>query len=304
MLRAVTAAAAFCAIALSQTPPASPTFEVASIKPAAPQEMGRMMAGMRGGPGTPDPGHFTATNASLKMLITNAFDVKGFQVTGPAWLDSQRFDIVAKVPQGATKEQFRQMLQNLLAERFKMVIHKETKEVPVYEMLEGKSGVKMKESPKETAAAADAPPPGGSVRDPGPPKLGKDGLPQLPPGAPKGAMMMMMGPKGARMQANHLTTGKLADMLSNNLGRPVLDKTGLTGEYDVTLDFSPEGLGLMRGMPMPPPGKGGPEGEHDGDTGPNLMTAVQEQLGLKLESRKGAVDLIVVDSMEKTPTEN
>jgi uncharacterized protein (TIGR03435 family) len=103
---------------------------------------------------------------------------------------------------------------------------------------------------------------------------------------------------------------QLSDVLSNQLGRPVIDMTGLTAEYDYTLEFSPEGLQMMKGMPMgPPPGaggieRGGPGPEGGREAGPTIFTAVQEQLGLKLDARKGPVDLIVVDSAEKTPIEN
>lgn len=301
MFRTVSVATAFCAIAYAQTP-ASPTFEVASIKPAAPQEMGRMMMGTRGGPGTPDPGQYTATNMPLSRLIMQAYNVRSFQVTGPSWVDSQRFDVGAKVPPGTTKEQFQQMLQNLLAERFKLKVHKESKEVPIYALTVGKGGIKMKESaPLDPNATQET----GRMA---PPATGKDGMPRMAAGGR--GVQMMMGPNGFRMQGGHVTTAQLADLLSNQLGRPVIDMTGLTAEYDYTLDFSPEGLQMMKGMPaMPPPGalggeRGGPGAEGGRESGPTLFTAVQEQLGLKLEPRKGPVDLIVVDSAEKTPIEN
>jgi uncharacterized protein (TIGR03435 family) len=313
MFRTVSVAAAFCAIAFAQTP-ASPTFEVASIKPAAPQEMGRMMMGSNGGPrpGSRDPGQYTATNLPLSRLIMEAYNIRSYQVTGPSWIDSTRFDVVAKVPVGATEEQFRLMLQNLLAERFKLKIHKESKDVPIYALLVGKGGIKMKESAPLDPNATDTPRPmappqsgggggGGAVRD-------RDGMPRMAPGG-RGAMMMM-GPNGMRMQGGHMTMDRLADILSNQLGRPVVDMTGLTAEYDYTLDFSPEGLQMgPKGMPMPPPGagggdRGGPSPDGARDSAPTLFTAVREQLGLKLDARRGPVDLIVVDNAEKTPTEN
>lgn len=312
MLRTVAAAFLVCApLALAQTPDRSLTFDVASIKPAAPQQPGRMMMGMRGGPGTADPGQVTLSNMPLSRIIMNAYDVKSFQVSGPSWLDSEHFDITAKVPKDATKEQFHVMLQNLLAERFKLQVHKEHKEVPIYALTVAKGGIKIKESAKDDQAhgaapqdpalqRADAPPPE-------PPPMGRDGMPRMAPGR-RGAMIMF-GPNGFRMQGSHETMAALADVLSNQLGRPVIDMTGLTAEYDYTLNFSPEGLAGMRGMPMPmggaPVGAGpAPEGGREAESGPSIFSAVQEQLGLKLESRKGPVDLIVVDSVEKTPTEN
>jgi uncharacterized protein (TIGR03435 family) len=292
MFRTVTTAAAFCAIALAQ--PASPTFEVASVKPSAPQQAGRMMMRQRGGPGTTDPGQYSVEGLPLSRVIMQAYGVQSYQVTGPSWIDSERYDIVAKLPAGTTKEQFQLMLQSLLAERFKLAIHKETKELPTYALVVAKGGPKLKESPKEDPdAAKDAPPPA--------PQVGKDGRPQLPRGGR--GMMVMMGSKGLHAEAARSTTTQLADFLSNQLGRPVVDETGLTGQYDYALDFSPEGLATMKGvMAMPPPpgaggGDGGPEG------GGSIFSAVQD-LGLKLEPRKGPVALVVVDSGNKTPTEN
>ena len=293
--------------AWSQSTPASATFVAASVKPAPPPEMGRMMVRMAGGPGTPSPGQITYTNVSLKNVIMNAYNVKGYQISGPSWLDSERFDIVAKIPPGATREEFRLMLQNLLAERFKLALHHDTKELPVYALVVGKNGLKMKESAKEDPAAAPAAGP-----DAGPPqiKMGKDGMPQLPAGNRPGTMMMMSAGK-MKMQSTRQSIGGLTDMLSNQLGRPVIDETKLTALYDFTLEFAPGDGIIMAGhagaMPAPPAdgGFGGPSaGGSDDQGGPTLVTAVQEQLGLKLESKKGPVDMLVIDKLEKTPTEN
>jgi uncharacterized protein (TIGR03435 family) len=308
MFRAATAALVFCAAALAQTP-ASPTFEVASIKPAAPQEMGRMMVGMRGGPGTPDPTQVTFTNMSLTNLVTVAYGIRDYQVTAPSWMDTTRFDVVAKIPAGATKDDFKLMMQNLLAERFKLVVHKDSKEVPIYALLVGKNGPKLKESPKEAPPADDAPAPGrgGNIAI-GPPQRDKNGFPVLRGGR---GNMIMMGPNGRlQMVGGHMTMSTLAANLSGQLGRPVIDMTGLTGEYDYQMEFTSEGLTAPRGMPKPPPGAGPGPGEggrgaaEASEPGPSIFTAVQDQLGLKLESRKGPMELVVVDSCEKTPTEN
>ncbi len=296
--------------AFGQLTDPNPTFEVASVKPSVPPTDGRLMVRMRGGPGSPDQGQITYTNTSLKQLIQAAYNVKGYQVSGPNWLDSERFDIAAKIPQGATKEQFQKMLQNLLAERFKLALHHETKDLPIYGLIVGKNGVKMKESVKEdpavAAAAANAPPPnmdGARV------KVDANGRPQMPPGmGGKGAMMMMMSPNGMQLTANGIKVGGLVEMLANQLGRPVTDETKLTADYDISLNFTPENMGaMMGGMPPPPPsGDGGAHMAAASEAGgaPTLAVAVQEQLGLKLESKKGAVDMLVIDSMEKIPTEN
>src|SRR5580704_8066321 len=143
------------------------TFDAASVKPATlPSPDGRgmiMMQGPTGGPGTKDPGRIHYPYMTMKNILMNAYDVKGFQITGPAWLDSERFDISATMPPDTTKEQFRAMLQNLLAERFKMTVHRETKELPMYSLTVAKSGPKMKEAaevpaPKEDAETAPPPP--------------------------------------------------------------------------------------------------------------------------------------------------
>jgi uncharacterized protein (TIGR03435 family) len=140
--------------------------------------------------------------------------------------------------------------------------------------------------------------------------VGKDGFPVLPG---RGATAMMLTSGGARMNANRQTMAGLAEMLSGQLDLPVVDMTGLTGKYDYTLSFSREGLGGMRlGAPpplaAPPPGEGGggmpTASTPDGESSPSLFTALQEQLGLKLEQRKGPVDLLVIDHLEKAPIEN
>lgn len=174
-----------CSAVFGQTPE-SPTFEVASVKPAAPPEAnGRRMIFMRGGPGTPDPERVTFTGMPMMNLLTTAYDVKNFQITGPAWLDSERFDISAKIAPGATKEQFHLMLQNLLMERFHLVLHRESKQLPGYELVIAKSGLKLKESTEVIDTSA---PPGPPPGPPGPPKRDANGNPIL---ERPGLMMMM-----------------------------------------------------------------------------------------------------------------
>jgi uncharacterized protein (TIGR03435 family) len=316
------AASGFCS---AQTADKTLTFEVASVKPAAmptPDGHGRiMMAGPTGGPGSKDPGRIHYPFMNLKNLIMNAYDVKSFQVQGPSWLDSERFEITATMPPETTKEQFRIMLQNLLAERFKLAVHRETKELPMYAMTVVKGGLKMKESepvapPKEDTDGGPSLPP-----LPSQPKMGPDGFPVLPlPGGGRGGIFMMMMPGRARLIGQQQTMQDLANRLTGQLNLPVNDNTGLTAKYDFTLTFSPEGmggpmgpmggLGVMVGAPPPPPGGAGagagapatslPEAE----SLPDIFRAVKEQLGLALEKKKGPVELIVVDHMEKTPTEN
>ncbi len=247
------------------------SFDVASVKPHPQSGDGRIRVMMNGGPGTPDPGRLNYENVSLKGVLTKAFDVRSYQLTAPDWAESERFDITATIPQGTTKEQFGVMLQNLLAERFKMTYHREKKELPAYALVVGKNGPKMKVSEKPAA----------------------------------GGTSMRMMPGKATMNATGVSMSQLVDMLANQVDRPIVDGTELTGKYDFTLEFAPEMRnmpGFMSGRGVVPGEGGGPVVE--GESAPSLFTAVQEQLGLKLEPKKAALDLIVVDHLEKTPTEN
>jgi len=313
MLRAIMGAGLVvltsCA-AFAQSTGTLPSFEVASVKPAAPITDGRIRVMMRGGPGTPDPGQITYTNVTVKSLMTNAYNVKGYQISGPDWFESQRYDITAKLPPGTTKEQFQLMLQSLLAERFKLTLHHQSKELPMYALVVAKGGPKMKESVDDpnapTAGGPNAAIGGGRAT------IGKDGFPQLPPGGRGGKMMIGINGGRMRMAGNGQSMGELAELLSNQLSRPVLDMTELKAKYDYTLEFAPDeaSMGMMKGMPMPMPSPGdgaggpGPAATPDGSSGPTIFSAVQEQLGLKLEGRKGPVDMLVIDSLEKVPTEN
>jgi uncharacterized protein (TIGR03435 family) len=309
------------AAAFAQSPSSgkSPTFEAATVKPAAPlvpDASGRIFfRGPSGGPGTKDPGRINYPNMSLKSLLMAAYDMKNYQISGPAWLDTERFDVTATMPPDTTKEQFRLMLQNLLADRFKMTMHKETKELPMYSLVVVKTG-KLKESVITT-------PPPDSDGPPGPlpdrPKIGADGFPVLPANVTsRPGMPMMMMPGRARLMAIQQTMQDLATRLTNQLNRPVIDNTGLTAKYDFTLTYAPDpnegpgGRGGPGGLMIAAgrgPGPGGPGGTDnmfvpDGEAPQPLFGALQSQLGLKLEPKKGDVDIVVVDKMEKAPTDN
>ncbi|MBZ5633528.1 MAG: TIGR03435 family protein [Acidobacteriia bacterium] len=268
------------------------TFEVASVKPTPPPEPNaRVFFGPpRGGPGTSDPGQITWSNAALRNILMTAYDVQTYQVTAPDWLQTERYDIVAKVPAGATKAQVSVMWQNLLKERFGMVVHYESKEFQVDELTVAKGGSKLKETSDPnieplTPAA-------------GPLRADKNGVPEL---NGSGAILSIFpGANGATasMIARGLTSSEIAIRLANSLRRPVIDKTGLTGKYDFVLEFTPD----LSGIPLP----AGFPGPTDGasDPGTNIASAVEKQLGLKLTSTKGKLDVIVVDRAEKIPTEN
>jgi uncharacterized protein (TIGR03435 family) len=266
--------------------PDTPKFEVASVRRTAPPQPGAgVRDAARGGPGTTDPGQVAYTNLRLKDLLLTAYGVKSYQLAGPDWLDTERYDVIANVPPGTTKEQFPRMLQDLLVERFRISFHHETKDLPLYELVVAKNGPRLKpwqEKPDAQPVPQQAP---GA-----PPPMGKDGFPVVQPGH----FVSTTVNGRVRIAASKLPISRLAGTLANQLGRPVLDKTGLADLYDYTLEFSPEGLagGLAAAAP---PG--------DQDT-LSLFTAVQEQLGLRLEQKKGPVDVLVIDHVEKTPTDN
>jgi len=266
--------------------PARPEFEVAAIKlNTGGQPMVSIMA-------PPGGGRLTTVNTGLKMLITFAYKVKNYEILGSqGWMDSERYDVTAKAPDGAKgQDQLQLMTQTLLEDRFKLKVHRETKEVPVYVLVAGKNGPKLTESKEGVCTSngpGNAPPP-----PPGPPGAGQ--LPRRPDMRCGG---MFMGPNsltGGRMKMEQFITG-----LSNILGRPVIDKTGFTGTFDVQLTFSPEGTAFAGGLPGLPAGLAPPVD----NSLPSIFTAVQEQLGLKVESGKGPGQVLVIDYAEK-PSEN
>jgi len=310
---------AFTAWAQTPAPDKSLTFEVATIKPAQPPQpnaQGLMfLRPPSGGPGSRDPGRVNYPYMTLKAILMRAYNVKNFQITGPSWLDTGRFDITATMPPDTTKQQFQIMLQNLIRDRFQMSVHREKKELPMYSLVLAKAG-KLKESTANKAPidSDSAPPP----PPPGPPKFGPDGFPIEPVAlTSRPGMIVFMRPGGARITATAQTIQDLTDRLSNQLNRPVIDNTGLTAKYDFTLTYAPapnEGLfGGGPGQAMMALGRGpapGPAGNDsvpaaaDVETPPLLMEALQSQLGLKLEPKKGDVEILVIDKIEKTPTEN
>jgi uncharacterized protein (TIGR03435 family) len=306
---------AACSLVRAQPAAAKLEFEVASIKPATLPGRGPIRLGQRGGPGSGDPGRVTYTFSTMLDLLADAYSVKRNQISGgPTWLDSERFDIVAKIPAGATKEQVNVMLQNLLAERFKLMLHRETKELPVYALVVGPKGPKLKDT-AVIATPPAAPPP------PLPPRLGirgmklaSDGCPETLPAARSSANFTMMTPNGECMISNAQTMDGLAKQLSTRFDRPVIDQTGLTGTYDLRLRYDPSSIPAGRGGAMskdtqddpgPTPAGADPENRIASDRdAPGIFNALQQQLGLKLEAKKAPVDLLVIDRIDRTPAPN
>jgi len=260
----------------------SPVYEVASIKPnKSGTNMVRMMY---------TPNGFSATNGSVQMLINAAYGVENNQISGaPGLLNSEKYDIDAKMD-SATVEELRKlneddrravrqhMLQALLADRYKLTLHRETKDLPIYVLIVAKDGPKFKQAtPGETHPNGIKGPDGHS-----------------------GAGMMIMGREGLTGQGVELVN--LVRHLTRQLGRTVVDKTGLTGRFDFTLKWTPDETlgGALRG---PQSGQAGVGDPPPTDSSPSLFTALQEQLGLKLESQKGPVEILVIDHVEK-PSEN
>jgi uncharacterized protein (TIGR03435 family) len=262
------------------------SFEVASIKPSAAQ------AGMS--TRTSPDGRYSASGITAKMLIQQAYGIQEYQISGgPSWVTTERYDVNAKadMPEDGriTREQMNVLLQSLLAERFHLQIHRETKELPIYALLVAKNGPKLKQSEIQ-------PRPDGSVSSAaGAAISGSGGAGQtinrvsswgggvggdtvisgggISPGQPT-----RMGPQ---MMARGVTMSSFATTLARTLGRPVVDKTALPGAFDIDLEYAP---GLS---------------SSEDASGPSIFTALQEQLGLRLESQKGPVEILIIDLIDK-----
>ena len=233
--------------AAAQTTPADGAFDVASIKPAA--------AGVRGYSIQPLHDRLSARNVTLKHLVSEAYHVYEFQISGgPKWIDSDRFDVEAKASIGSpTRRQLREMLRKLLTDRFALTVRQETKEMPVYAIEVEKGGVKI--------AAA-----------------------KHPDAAP-----MFRVYQRRQITAENSTLEYLTEALSILLGKPVLDETGLEGTFDYKLEWSPDELQVQSSEAPPAP---------DG-AAPSLTRAIKDQMGLKLVSKRGPVEFILVESAQK-----
>ncbi len=270
-------------LALAQ-PQQKIAFEEASIKPAELSDQHRIDVRM-----SADAGMLRYTNVSLQDCIRTAYRVKSFQIEAPGWIGNTRFDITAKLPEGSSQDQIPEMLQSLLADRFKLTMHKETKEHAIYALVVGKGGAKLK--PAEIAPS-----------DPGP-SANRGG------GVPRGSMMVAVDGEGAHLKAASATLGGLGEMISRFSERPIVDMTGVKGNYDFDLVFSPENLRGVQGaggrVLSGPGGEGAGGGPADAasDKAGSIYDSVQKY-GLKLEPRKAPMEMIVVDHLEPKPTEN
>jgi uncharacterized protein (TIGR03435 family) len=293
MRHLIIALLAATAIAAQVPQPANdePAFEVASVKANT--------SGAPGGSFVMPPGRFTATNIPLRVLITNAWQLSFFQVVGgPDWVENERFDIVAKTPDGAPPEQARAMVRTLLKERFKLIVHMETRDTPIYALVkarqDGRLGPRLTPSTMDcgsiradraAAIAATARARGGAVP-----------VPRAPDPNQKVVCQMRLSRREdatVSLRAGNTTMATLAGSLRTFSGREVVDRTGLTGEFDFDLQFSvPQTTrGADAGVPVAPIDEAG------------VFTALQEQLGLKLQSARGPVRVFVIEHIER-PSED
>lgn len=266
-------------------------FEVASVKPSPPIQPGdRVYFGpARGGPGTRDPRRITWTYAALRNILMAAYNVQTFQLVAPDWLSTARYDIAATVPEQATAEQVPAMWQNLLKERFGLVVHHESKEFQVQELTVAKGGARLNETDL------------GPNPDPFLPDL--VGAPKRNPAMNGFGAVVTISPDGkAQMKAKALTAADIANRLANSLRMPVIDKTGLTGRYDFTLDYAIDLSTIARppGAVEPPPATA----ISNPTLGPDIAEAAEKQLGLKLNRARAPLDVIIVDHVERVPSEN
>jgi uncharacterized protein (TIGR03435 family) len=229
---------ASCCI-FSQTPP--PAFEAASIK------LNTSGSGSGGSKGS--KGQVVFTNVPLRRLIQRAYSIQDFELVGPDWMANVRFDIAAKYPADSTAEQRPLMLQTLLAQRFHLTIHRETKEMPAYALVVAKNGPKLEASKED----------GNSTTT-----------------------------NRGRFEDTAVSMAGLAKQLAEQLEHPVVDKTGLTGVYTLKLEWTPDDQ---------------PAGSEPA-LGPSISTALQDQLGLKLQTQKLPVEILVVDRVDRTPVDN
>jgi len=242
--------------AFGQSPAAAPAFDVASVKAVKMTDMEMK------GPNNVEisPGSLTMRHVSLGTCIDWAYDVKDYQVSGPGWLGTDRYDIVAKAAGAAPEAQMRVMLQTLLADRFKLTFHREKKEMSMYALVQGKNPPRVKPSD-------DSPNTGIKI-------------------------------SGNMVTFQKMSMAQLAEMLTRQMDRPVLDMTGMEGLYDFAVDTSASTEAGGEGK------EANPIVNAKMMLGRGLAPVVQEQLGMKLEGRKVPADLLVIDHVDRVPTEN
>jgi uncharacterized protein (TIGR03435 family) len=252
----------------------TPTFEVASIKASDPNPSNPMWIGM-----SADGAMVKYTNITLRDCIRGAFRARDFQIVGPEWMTNARFEISAKLPSGASTDQIPEMLQALLAERFKLEVRREKREQSVYALLVGNGGAKLK-----------------------PAEIKSDNESQMalgPDGKPRPAMMYAIMPGGIGLTAPSATLESVVGLMSRFTARPVVDRTGIEGQYQFKFSFAPE-----TNVALPTGGAPGVDGPATSfEPAPSVVDAVK-QYGLRIEARKEPIEMFVVTHIEKAPTDN
>jgi uncharacterized protein (TIGR03435 family) len=251
---------------------AGPRFEVASIKPSDPNPASPLFIGM-----SADGAMVKYTNITLRDCIRGAYRARDFQIVGPDWMTKARYEISARLPAGASTEQIPEMLRALLVERFKLEIRHEMKEQNVYALLVGNGGPKLKPAERKTDANS-------------PKALGPDGKPRDP-------MMYGRAPGGLTIRAPYASLESLVGLVSRFTDRPVVDMTGIEGQFEFQFSFATN-ANPFTGPDPTPDGTAIPA-----EPAPSLSDAVK-QYGLRLEARKAPIEMLIVTHLERTPTEN
>ena len=297
------------------------TFEVASVRKSPEPDMQKMMMGLSQGR-RPDWSRVDGSRAtynymSLKQLIAYAYKLRIYEVSGPEWMLTDRFDIAAKLPDGTAKDDVSEMMRALLEERFKLTTHKETKDVPVLGLMVAKGGPKLTESTEKPEEDID---PNAELK-PGESRMDTVDGPMLLTHNPDGSTTYHMGPRGTftlkfdgetrsmRMTGKAMSMRGLAIMMTSlggGEGRQVVDQTGLQGRYDVAVDFSLMDLLQSlhdQGIDIPHGPMGGGDGQATDPGGGETMSQALSSLGLKVEKSHAVLDRLVVDHVEQEPTE-
>ncbi len=250
----------------------APKFEVASVKPSAPDAQGMLISG-------PTPSQFTTRNAPLISIVTYAYSRPEYQIAGgPDWIRSERFDIAAKYPSGYSPAQVAPMLRSLLEDRFRLKTHIETREAPIYARVTARADKRL--GPELRRAEVDCVAYRKELARTGETRTIRQGDP---------CVSLTFGEGRDRVVwSSGRTLAQFASMLASSAGRDVVDRTGLTGEFDVRLRWRPD-AGMTQSQ-----NPGNAE-----DSAVSLFTAIQEQLGLRLESARGPVEFLVIDSVER-----
>jgi uncharacterized protein (TIGR03435 family) len=278
---------ALCAAAFGQSPAARAEFEVASIKPSPPQMPNMASIGLH-----VDGAQLRCNYLPLREYIRMAYRLKDNQISGPDWIDTTRFDIAAKIPEGIARDKVLDMLQHLLEDRFSLKTHHETKDLPVYALVQAKGGFKLQALPAE-------------------PEDGPRAVDVSASGGPGGVTVSFGDGASFSLGNNKFTIKKLsieqfASALSRFTDREVVDQTNARGKYDFSVDMTPEDYravlirsAIKAGVVLPPEAMRLVEGQ----SGESLFLSLQ-QVGLKMESRKAPVEVTVVDQIAKTAKED